>query len=129
IGGVAYFLTTNGSASDQSNKNNIASTKTTLPIPEILEDENPADDQAEYHLTAQKSLKAFVRGIETETYGYNGDYLGPVIRAKKGEEVTVHIQNDLGEEETTVHWHGLEIPGDRKSTRLNSSHVSISYAV
>src|SRR5699024_11233265 len=39
-------------------------------------------------------------------------YLGPVIRAKKGEEVTVHIQNDLGEEETTVHWHGLEIPGD-----------------
>lgn len=112
IGGVAYFLTTNGSASDQSNKNNIASTKTTLPIPEILEDENPDDDQAEYHLTAQKSSKTFVRGIETETYGYNGDYLGPVIRAKKGEEVTVHIQNDLGEEETTVHWHGLEIPGD-----------------
>src|SRR5699024_12114132 len=100
--------------SDQSNKNNIASTKTTLPIPEILEDENPDDDQAEYHLTAQKSSKTFVRGIETETYGYNGDYLGPVIRAKKGEEVTVHIQNDLG---------------DRKSTRLNSSHVSISYAV
>src|SRR5699024_6777047 len=60
----------------------------------------------------QKSSKTFVRGIETETYGYNGDYLGPVIRAKKGEEVTVHIQNDLGEEETTVHWHGLEIPGD-----------------
>src|SRR5699024_1608951 len=66
----------------------------------------------EYHLTAQKSSKTFVRGIETETYGYNGDYLGPVIRAKKGEEVTVHIQNDLGEEETTVHWHGLKIPGD-----------------
>src|SRR5699024_11572980 len=26
-------------------------------------------------------------------------------------------------------WHVLLSPGDRKSTRLNSSHVSISYAV
>src|SRR5699024_7886335 len=95
IGVVAYFLTTYGSESDQSYKNNITSTKTTLSIPKILEDENPKDDQAEYHLTAQNSSKTFVKGIERETYGYHGDYLGPVIRAKKGEEVTVHIQNDL----------------------------------
>src|SRR3712207_8858067 len=32
----------------------------------------------------------------------------------------------------TTHWSALEVPGhlgDRKSTRLNSSHANISYAV
>src|SRR5207249_10879131 len=32
--------------------------------------------------------------------------------------------------ERVYHWHGegFQLPQDRKSTRLNSSHVSISYA-
>src|SRR5699024_11309173 len=99
------------------------------------------------------------------------DYLGPVIRVRKGQEVSVKVKNKL-DDMTTIHWHGLEVDGDedggphsgiqpreswspefkieqpaatlwyhphpeqetgkqvdRKSTRLNSSHVSISYAV
>jgi len=36
-------------------------------------------------------------------------YLGPVIRVRTGDRLTVRITNDLPEE-TTVHWHGLDVP-------------------
>ncbi|MFC4767680.1 multicopper oxidase family protein [Effusibacillus consociatus] len=85
--------------------------ETALLIPQILEDQNPSSELAEYNLTAQRSTKEFIKGIKTETYGYNGDYLGPVIRVKKGETVSIKLKNLLGET-TTVHWHGLELPGD-----------------
>ena len=40
-------------------------------------------------------------------------YLGPVLRAKKGERWRVRFENSLpGAEETTVHWHGLHVPDD-----------------
>src|SRR5690625_1559413 len=42
---------------------------------------------------------------------YNGDYLGPVIRVRKGEEVSVKVKNKL-DDVTTIHWHGLEVDGD-----------------
>ncbi|AOM84090.1 multicopper oxidase family protein [Salisediminibacterium beveridgei] len=82
-----------------------------LPIPPVLEDENPEDGKAEFTLTAQIGETEFYEGQPTETYGYNGDYLGPVLRVREGDEVTVNVENAL-EEETTVHWHGLEVPGE-----------------
>lgn len=119
VSGVAFFLILAGCSynqtPDQSNNSNslpVAKENTTLPIPPLLEDKNPADDVAEFYLKAQKSTKTFLSGVETETYGYNGDYLGPVIKVNKGDQVKVHIENGLGNEETTVHWHGLEVPGD-----------------
>ena len=45
----------------------------------------------------------------TRTWGFNGDYLGPTLRAKKGEEVKVRVENNLPEM-TTVHWHGMKLP-------------------
>jgi FtsP/CotA-like multicopper oxidase with cupredoxin domain len=43
------------------------------------------------------------------TWGYNGDYLGPTLRATRGEEVLIHVANELGAT-TTVHWHGMHLP-------------------
>jgi FtsP/CotA-like multicopper oxidase with cupredoxin domain len=43
------------------------------------------------------------------TWGFNGDYLGPTLRATRGEEVVVNVHNGLSEE-TTVHWHGMHLP-------------------
>src|SRR4051794_1517734 len=45
----------------------------------------------------------------TRTWGYNGAYLGPTLRAKRGEQVVVNVRNGLGEP-TTVHWHGMHLP-------------------
>ncbi|MFC7482675.1 multicopper oxidase family protein [Luedemannella flava] len=43
--------------------------------------------------------------------GFNGDYLGPTLRAKRGEEVVVNVHNRLTEA-TTVHWHGMHLPAE-----------------
>ena len=86
--------------------------KSPLPIPPLLEDKNPDPNKAEFHLVAQNATKEFITGVETETMGYNGDYLGPVIRVRNGEEVSVQVENNLEDETTTIHWHGLEVSGD-----------------
>ncbi|GAA0330709.1 multicopper oxidase domain-containing protein [Bacillus carboniphilus] len=82
-----------------------------LPIPALLGDQDPSPNKAEFFLTAQQSTKEFIEGKMTPTYGYNGDFLGPVIRVKRGNDVTVHVENKL-QEQTTVHWHGLEVDGE-----------------
>ncbi len=45
------------------------------------------------------------------TRGYNGNLLGPAVKLQRGKAVTVDIYNQLTEE-TTLHWHGLEVPGE-----------------
>ncbi|SEA24536.1 Multicopper oxidase with three cupredoxin domains (includes cell division protein FtsP and spore coat protein CotA) [Thalassobacillus cyri] len=100
----------NSGGEGQAEENAVKVEAAQLPIPPLLEDKNPDPDKAEFHLTAQQSTKEFLKGKETETLGYNGDYLGPVIKARKGEEVSVKVKNKL-DEATTVHWHGLEVNG------------------
>jgi blue copper oxidase len=53
----------------------------------------------------------FQSGRSTATYGYNGPFLGPALRLRRGQTVTIDFVNHLPEP-TTVHWHGLIIPGD-----------------
>ncbi|MGN9810105.1 multicopper oxidase family protein [Micromonospora sp. BQ11] len=48
-------------------------------------------------------------GRTTRTAGFDGDYLGPTLRAKRGEQVAVNVVNRVGEE-TSVHWHGMHLP-------------------
>ncbi|PVZ14287.1 multicopper oxidase family protein [Actinomycetospora cinnamomea] len=45
----------------------------------------------------------------TRTWGFNGAYLGPTLRAERGEPVRIDVTNALPEA-TTVHWHGHELP-------------------
>ena len=70
-----------------------------LPIPPILEDLNPEENKAEFELEVQYGEKEFIQGYEAETLGYNGDYLGPVIRVSRNDEVkinvTTHLTNQL----------------------------------
>jgi FtsP/CotA-like multicopper oxidase with cupredoxin domain len=86
-------------------------TRNLLFIPPILEDEDPSPTSSSFTLIAQESTKEFLQGKNTETYGYNGDYLGHTIRVKNGEQVNFKILNNLTEE-TTVHWHGLLVEGE-----------------
>ncbi|WP_246101364.1 multicopper oxidase family protein [Streptomyces cyaneus] len=51
-----------------------------------------------------------VRGRpEDPTWGFNGSYLGPTLRAARGEKVRVRIANGL-DEASSVHWHGMHLP-------------------
>ena len=60
-----------------------------------------------FHLTAQAgTITRF--GERLATAGFNGGYLAPTIRVRRGEHVRVDIDNALAEP-TTVHWHGLHV--------------------
>jgi FtsP/CotA-like multicopper oxidase with cupredoxin domain len=81
----------------------------TLPIPAQLTGVRQGDETI-YDLNAQTGSRVFFGDNRTATYGYNGDYLGPTLRFRRGEQVRIRVRNSL-EEETTVHWHGMEVPG------------------
>ncbi len=62
-----------------------------------------------FDLEAKQGRTQFFAGKSTPTFGYNGTYLGPVLRVKDGDKVTFNVQNNLPETITT-HWHGLHLP-------------------
>ncbi len=47
----------------------------------------------------------------SESYGYNGDYLGPTLHFNKGDQADVRVLNRLNED-STLHWHGMHIPAE-----------------
>lgn len=59
------------------------------------------------HLKASL-IRRTIGGKTLVMYGYNRQYPGPLIRAERGSEVTVHFTNNI-EMPTTVHWHGLRL--------------------
>ncbi|MDD2427486.1 MAG: multicopper oxidase domain-containing protein [Eubacteriales bacterium] len=90
----------------------IAKNANELKIPPLLEDLNPDPETAEYELEAQYGRTNFIGSQQTPTFGYNGSYLGPVIRLTKGEAVKIRVRNQL-DFATTIHWHGLVVDGDQ----------------
>ncbi|GAB3796989.1 multicopper oxidase family protein [Virgibacillus kimchii] len=80
-----------------------------LEIPSALERDD--DEEAVYTVRAQKGKTEIFDGTETVTYGYNGSFLGPMLRLEEGKTVKIRTINEL-DEETTFHWHGLEVSGD-----------------
>ena len=85
--------------------------KNELTFPNILKPDQEDNHSISYTIHAQQGTSEIFAGNKTNTYGYNGDFLGPVIRVKKGMDVSLHLVNDL-KEDTTFHWHGLELPAE-----------------
>lgn len=67
--------------------------------------------EGRHRLTLQKSLHDFGTGARSNTLGINSDYLGPVLRVRKGQSVPFDVVNGI-DEAVALHWHGLHIPGD-----------------
>jgi len=84
----------------------LAADRPVLPVPALL----APDAKNSIRLTVQSGQTAFGAKSAT-TWGYNSNLLGPALQLTGGEAVTVNIYNSLAEE-TTVHWHGLEVPGE-----------------
>lgn len=113
LGGI-YVYTNNQSyempKESRIEKQSVGTYSNALPIPELLVDSNPEELIADYYLNAQNGISNFIVGKQTPTMGYNGNYLGPVIKVNNGEEVRMHVKNEL-DMATSVHWHGLVVPG------------------
>jgi blue copper oxidase len=79
-----------------------------LAIPPLAESTVDADGRRVFELTAEEGRHDFGGG-PASTFGFNGDYLGPTLRARRGEQVAITVNNEL-DETTTVHWHGMRLP-------------------
>lgn len=97
-----------------------------LKIPVLLQDQNPDPHVAEFVLDVQSGQANFLGGQLTETLGYNGSYLGPVIRIRKGEQVSIRVNNNLSFP-TTIHWHGLVVDGEHDGGPHQGIHPSESW--
>ncbi|MFU8842574.1 MAG: multicopper oxidase domain-containing protein [Bacteroidales bacterium] len=63
------------------------------------------------NLALQEGTHEFFPGFQTNTMGVNGNILGPTVILEKGQQVTLHVENQL-QEETTLHWHGLHVSSE-----------------
>lgn len=77
-----------------------------IPMMDLTEIEGPAVD-----LPLLKSAHSFGTGNKQATFGIGAPYLGPMLRVNSGQDIRFHVKNMI-DEVTTLHWHGLHIPGD-----------------
>jgi len=107
--GVNVFDNTKWLSSLATNSFYYINNDNSLAIPPQIKGVLNTQGQKVFDLTLQKGQKSFLPNTKTETYGINGDYLGPTIRLSKGDKALFKIKNNLGEK-TTIHWHGAHIP-------------------
>ena len=107
-GGVAavVWLVTGGLSVDTVGK---VTFDRPLKVPPLAASTVDADGRRVFDLTAQSGDSDLGHSAGTRTWGYNGAYLGPTLRATRGERVAVNVHNRLNEP-TTVHWHGMHLP-------------------
>ncbi|BDD81800.1 multicopper oxidase [Tsukamurella pulmonis] len=80
-----------------------------LPIPPLARSVVGADGVRRFDLATRAGSAEIVAGRRSATWGFNGEILGPTLRARDGEKVAVTVRNGL-DEATSVHWHGMHVP-------------------
>lgn len=65
-----------------------------------------------FNLNIQNGTTQFYTGINTPTYGINGNILAPTLIVNKWDSVTINVTNNLtgSGNSSTIHWHGLHVP-------------------
>lgn len=97
------------------------------PLPEFsrLANKSTASGVFEATLEAGPSQREFAPGIKTEVLAYNGSVPGSMIEVTEGDKFKVTFRNLIEEQESTIHWHGLEVPPDQDG---NPTHAVASGA-
>ena len=68
-----------------------------------------------YQLTASEFEWKTSEQRTITAWGLNNSVPGPVLKAKKGDEMVIRVTNDLPEA-TVIHWHGIRLPAAMDGT-------------
>ena len=64
----------------------------------------------EYHLTiAEQTVN--ITGKPVQRITVNGQFPAPALEFEEGDEAVIHVNNQLKNQDSTIHWHGLLLPG------------------
>ncbi|MBL8722365.1 MAG: multicopper oxidase family protein [Myxococcales bacterium] len=86
-------------------------------------DQNPDPGVVEVSLEAKVGPHGFTTGVTTKNaWTYSGTIPGPLIDAKVGDRLIVHLKNSLPET-TTIHWHGVRLPAAMDGTMLSQMPI------
>ena len=85
------------------------STPRALPLIPMTDLTSGIEDRITLYLSP--GAHDFGTGTASDTFGINNNYLGPVLKVKQGQTLPFDVANSIGDT-TTIHWHGLHIPGD-----------------
>lgn len=80
-----------------------------LRIPELAPSTVEPDGTRVFDLDIRRGETDLGKSRPTRTWGINGTFMGPTLRAARGEKVRIEATNDVGEP-TTLHWHGMHLP-------------------
>ncbi|MGW6454926.1 multicopper oxidase family protein [Streptomyces sp. NPDC055078] len=80
-----------------------------LAIPPLAASRRDGSGRRVFGLRATTGTRRIRSGSATPTWGFDNGYLGPTLRATRGETVVVNVRNDLPET-TSLHWHGMHLP-------------------
>ncbi|AWL20368.1 copper resistance system multicopper oxidase [Acinetobacter nosocomialis] len=64
----------------------------------------------EYHLNINEQ-QVNVRGKPLKRITVNGKFTAPLLEFEEGDEAVIHVHNQLKNQDTSLHWHGLLLPG------------------
>ena len=91
--------------------------------PQAMNGVHPASQApADHVIRIGTSLVELAPDHIISTTTYNGQFPGPLLRFKEGQQVTVDIHNDTGQPEL-LHWHGQKIPSEVDGAQEEGSRV------
>lgn len=82
------------------------------PLVQAAEDARASTGTTVTASLAAAPLTASLNGKQVNTWGYNGSFTAPTLRARTGDTLKVELKNGLSEP-TIVHWHGLALRNDQ----------------
>ncbi len=90
--------------------------------PSVAENISCDPNVVEVNLTASDNEVQILSGDATKLYNYNKSFPGPLIEAKRGDDLIVHFFNDICEP-TTITWHGLMTPANMDGSSISQFPV------
>ena len=64
----------------------------------------------EYHLNISQGM-VNLTGKPVKRMTVNGKFIAPLLEFEEGDEAVIHVHNQLKDQDTSLHWHGLLLPG------------------